>query len=844
MVDKTVEAFRADGAPIEGRNGRVSQSPAMRVSYDAQHNEFCAYVLDESETPFGLTLGNFKTYATCTAKGGVRGLWDADTDQIIFGAHQIAYRIDGHEPTIFPHQIHRSFTFVPYAQLSEFTLGEGLLMTEAFYVPHGTRHDRDVAFVVDLTVHNAGQEPRRVTAFPWALLIGQHYYGEPEKEVRAAVSGPHILVTNDETKAARWWGGSREPASVVVSLREQLLLHAMREGGLGETGQLGEVTPQLADVVSRRIFGAFEFHIDVAPGARESLRIVCAFDHRGSEYARRVFDQLLDDRRVLHDTQRFYATKLADARFMTPSPAISRGVVWAKANMLRVVKEYPLGWGATNSPPSDILVSRDTSWFVHGFDYFMPKFSRDALELFNRYVEASGQVVEYVRGVSGFSTSYELNVNDDSPLHLIAILHHYNATLDDEWAKSVLPIVIRVADYLLSQRDANGLIFCNAKGVDMYGITSWRNIIPSYTLDGAVTEINAESVFALEAAAMLCAVCGDLDHWNTYAAEARALREKMLEHLFNADTNAFVLNYDANQNYQDNFTADEIFPVLFGVAPPEPRQKILRRLLEADFITPVGLRTISTADGWYFPSHGFGLLGGVWPDLTLWFAVALARNGFTGEASRWLEAVYAAMEAGSVRNTVPGEFAEWFDGGSLTNRGMYLSPWTGAKYLWAVAETVCGLDGYRTSGRPFLSPIIPTGWRWVAGVRVHWGHRRCTYVIDTQRKKIFGDMLEVSAEEPYRCVYAGNDVSDEVTTSPIEVGAVAFEEEGGAVRAFLCNLDDAPRVVALEFRGSTVRHRVEAGGLLEVVLAGQPIDRETLAGPVDLPGGKLAAAPA
>ena len=174
----------------------------------------------------------------------------------------------------------------------------------------------------------------------------------------------------------------------------------------------------------------------------------------------------------------------------------------------------------------------------------------------------------------------------------------------------------------------------------------------------------------------------------------------MLAKLFNADTSAFVLNYDKDGNYQDNFTADEVFPVLFEVAEPLVRKAILRRLIEPDFTTPVGLRTISTADAWYFPSHGFGLLGGVWPDLTLWFAVALARNGAHREAAHWLEAIYESMEAGASRNTVPGQFGEWFDGGSLTNRGMYLSPWTGAKYLWAVAETVCGLDGYRTSGRP------------------------------------------------------------------------------------------------------------------------------------------------
>jgi glycogen debranching enzyme len=513
---------------------------------------------------------------------------------------------------------------------------------------------------------------------------------------------------------------------------------------------------------------------------------------------------------------------------MTPSPLVNRGVVWAKVNMLRVIKEYPQGWGSTNSPPSDILVSRDTSWFVHGYDYFLPQFSRDAIELFNRNVEPSGQVVEYVRGVSGFKTSYELNINDDTPLHIIAILHHYNSTLDDAWLREVYPLVRRITDYLLSQRDANGLIYCKAAGVDMFGITSWRNIIPYYTLDGAVTEINAEAYFALEAAAMIAAICEHGDDWGRWAGEATALRAAILAKLFNADTSAFVLNYDQDGNYQDNFTADEVFPVLFEVADEEARIAILKRLLEPDFVTTVGLRTISTADSWYFPSHGFGLLGGVWPDLTLWFAVALARNGATRHAVHFLEAIYASMEAGTARNTVPGQFGEWFDGGSLTNRGMYLSPWTGAKYLWAVAETVCGIDGYRTSGRLHLVPRVPPAWRWTAAARVHWGGRRHTYVMDLVGKRIIGDMPLASADEPYAVFFAGRDVSDEATVSPVDVAAIAFEDEAGGVRLFICNPFDRTRNVAIEFRGRMIRRRIEAGAMLELVVSGNPQLRDAL----------------
>jgi glycogen debranching enzyme len=794
-------------------------------------------VLGEAETPYGLLLGNFKAYAQSTAKGGVRGLWDADTDQIIFGTHQIAYRVaDGIAGTLFPHQITREFTFLPYAQISEFTLEDRLHVTEAFYVPHGPSFDRSVSFVVDITLYNPGTEAHEVLVFPWALLVGQRFYGEPEHEVQAHAEDGFICSKNLETGAARWWAGSREPAAVDVSLREQVVLENMRRGALLPKGKLsdaapnlGEVTPELAELVSRRIFGAFEYRIVVGPGARESLRLAVVFSKDGTERSKPVLQALLKDERALHDTQLYFADRLADARFMAPSPSISRGVVWAKANMLRIVKEYPQGWGSTNSPPSDILVSRDTSWFVHGYDYFWPQFSRDALEVFNKFVEPSGLMIEYVRGVSGYTTAYDLNINDDTPLHIIAMLHHYNATLDEEWVRRHLPLVIKITDYMLTQCDAQGLIFSRAKGVDMYGISSWRNIIPYYTLDGAVTEINSEGVFALEAAAMLCAVAGDNGHSVAYNAEAQKMREAMMKYLYNADTRAFVLNYDQDGNYQDNFTADEVFPVLFNVANPLERAEILHRLNEADFVTDVGLRTISTADSWYFPSYGFGLLGGVWPDLTLWFVVAMWRNGMIDDAVHFLNAIYDAMEGGSPRNTVPGEFGEWFDGGSLSNRGMYLSPWTGAKYLWAVAETVGGLDGYRTSGRPHLAPSRPKGWNWFAAARVHWGGELCTYVVDFKKSRIYGNMTALSAEEPFACIFAGRDVSDEVVTSPVEVGAVAFEDERGAVRIFAGNMLDASRPVLIEFRGHTSRLDLAAGELGEVQLMGKAQERRARA---------------
>ena len=63
-------------------------------------------------------------------------------------------------------------------------------------------------------------------------------------------------------------------------------------------------------------------------------------------------------------------------------------------------------------------------------------------------------------------------------------------------------------------------------------------------------------------------------------------------------------------------------------------------------------------------------------------------------------------------NTVPGQFSEWFDGESLANRGMRLSPWEPPRFLWAAVEGVCGL--VLTPGRPRVNPLMHADWSWVA----------------------------------------------------------------------------------------------------------------------------------
>jgi hypothetical protein len=79
-----------------------------------------------------------------------------------------------------------------------------------------------------------------------------------------------------------------------------------------------------------------------------------------------------------------------------------------------------------------------------------------------------------------------------------------------------------------------------------------------------------------------------------------------------------------------------------------------------------------------------------------------------------------------------------------------------------------------------------------------------------------------SADEPYVVYFAGRDVSDEVRTSPVEVGAVAFEDAQGAVRIYVCNDRERPRDVVLQFRDQIYRRRVEAARMIEIQI-GEPV---------------------
>ena len=118
-------------------------------------------------------------------------------------------------------------------------------------------------------------------------------------------------------------------------------------------------------------------------------------------------------------------------------------------------QEYEWGDGFSNNPPSDVVVGRDSYWYLSGSSYYSQPWSRLLLNLwFEKGLEPSGEFVEYMTASRRpiFTDDYGLNVNDNTPLLLIAAYRYYALSGDQEFLHRVYPLLLQSANFILSQR--------------------------------------------------------------------------------------------------------------------------------------------------------------------------------------------------------------------------------------------------------------------------------------------------------------------------------------------------------------------------------------------------------
>jgi len=710
------------------------------VSAVRQPGKLPSYHMPDDALEMGASLGNKHCWVNTRGNGSIQSIFSTDIGMAIANSVSLRYSGPGHR--LLPGLGQSSagpdadvqlsalpggqFEIHPAYQKHTFTLPGLLTIEETVFLPLTGDDDPAAAYLLVRVTNDAPAEaiggaeghasgvaatgPRRLRLHAFARLRGTL-----PADVQATYDprlGAFIARNASQPNAVRLFG-----VTAPVS-------HYETSHDFGRVYDLQHAANLRDDVTaSGDILAALQVDLALAPGQSIELAFLVAFSAQGEQAARAVYSAALDAPAALRATVDYLTRVVAVGEVLTPDPAINDGALWSKVNMLRVMATYPQGPAFTNEPGvSSNVVGRDVAWFVYGNDHFLPDFSRALLDTFARLQYPSGKLPEYYSALDGRVEDYKLNINDDTPLFILAVNHHWRSTGNRAWLEGIYPAVAKAALYILDQRDERGLVVCTTRGEEVWGICSWRNVIPQYTINGAVTEINAECAAALRATAHLAQNLGrPADEAKAFFDAAEALRVAMDAHLLNPANGLYYLNIDLDGNPHTDVTGDEVFPVIFRVCSDDVAFRIISRLNSPDFWTAAGLRTASVDDPLYDPFRFVGLIGGVWPGLTWWYAFAAARYHpeFMVAALRASFQHYAANPRKN--NTVPGQFSEWFDGESLVNRGMRLSPWEPPRFLWAAVEGVCGV--MLTTGNLSVRPLVPRTWDWVAlrGLPYHGG---------------------------------------------------------------------------------------------------------------------------
>ncbi|MHB1001405.1 MAG: MGH1-like glycoside hydrolase domain-containing protein [Armatimonadota bacterium] len=674
------------------------------------------YKVKEGDLVYGSSLGNAKGWATSKGTGAIENLYSIDTGKAVLGSLVVGYFVSHNDlshfgcprsPLIKDNNCDQmvmlsqdgpaEFHLHPAYQRKLFSTIGMIDVSETFFLPRSGMSDDAVEYLIT-RLTNRSEQPISITIIACLDLVGDTSL-DVEAKYDAHTGG--LIAWNQSNP--NW---IRAFCSIPSADRY------VATSDIEESYDPGESLSNETDEVGR-IVGSLQINIDLEPDETKEIAFTGIFSPDGYDDLTEIYDKYKNYNNAFNSTLDHYESILKISDVVTPDTIINQGGQWSKANMLRVLADYPFGGTAfTNDPGlSSNVVARDVCWYVYGCDYVTPLASCTLLNNLADLQQDSGKLIEYYNALNGETADYGLNINDNTPLFILAVAHHLNATGHRSCIDNLYPHIVKAAEYIISQKDERGLIYCTAVGTGVYGIAGWRNIIRNRNINGAVTEINSECFGALRAISEAASAIGTTDDYNRFAKAADDLRNAINTHLLNPKNGTYYLNIDTDGNKHTEVTADEIFPLLFGITDESTGRLISTRLSSPDFMTSAGLRTVPSQNPLYMPDKNVGLEGGVWPGVTWWYAIAASITDPSLMVNALKSSYRHYIEDPGLHNTVPGQFSEWFDGQSLSNRGMRLSPWEPPRYLWALLEGAVGINIGLSDLR--INPRIPLDWRWL-----------------------------------------------------------------------------------------------------------------------------------
>lgn len=689
-----------------------------RVTVSNDQGLYVYHVRDD-QLGQGSSLGNTRAWAQTKGNNDMLYLFSLEAGERLLGGMSTTYQLPFSDLSLgvhrdaggqSPHRVrdryartmplsHGEIHLHPAYQQRGFILGDGVDVLETFFVPR-TGNDDPAAACTSISLSNQRPHPISVT-----IVVAVDLRGCTPRDLEAAhdASDGAILAWNkSRPEWTRYFAADQAPDHFWATTDEEEAYNPVQP---------------LPDRIEQggELLGALQFDLTLLPKQWHTFTVFAGVSCQGRQGALNDLATIRGDEHLLKKTIEHMAGHLRSAVVEMPDDTLTQGIQWAKACMIRPLGYYFDGLSTTNNPgDSSHLVGRDVAWYTHGCDYVLPDVSCGMLKTFARRQRGDGLIAEHIDGLTGEPEFHDFNINDNTPLFVIAVAHHMEVTGHRQCLEELYPAARKACEVILSQRNEQGLVHCTADGYGVKGICGWRNVLDNDQISGVVTEINAECFAALKSMTDVAEALGRHDDARRYDSAADALREAINEHLSDERTGLYIRNIDLSGHRFTQATVDLVFPLMFGVADDAQRSAISARLFAPDFMTSGGLRALPEENPRYDPSTNVGLLGGVWPGATWWFSMGCVRNDPSITADSLRRSYEYLIRDPKTFNTVPGQFNEWSDGQTLTNRGMSLSPWGPPRYLWVAIEGLAGVQ--IRPDRVVIKPRLPAQWRWL---RVH-----------------------------------------------------------------------------------------------------------------------------
>jgi len=515
---------------------------------------------------------------------------------------------------------------------------------------------------------------------PTAAHFGSRRYKWGSLGLEAFNRDRHVAMDEvSDSGRARVIGTFPPPERFYMTIDKSRAAELMQDGNLPEktSGMSGHVL----------VLSIHEF--DLAPSGSKELLFASVYNRNGVEEALSALERLGEEKR----------TPAAERPSLDcSSQRVSAAFDWAAASIRSARFE------------ADIL---DRIEAIAGMEYI------DS-QAVGSMVEETGALV----GRDGFlkhSQKWSKPGVLESSLFISAVCRHLTLVGDRKATRRYHTLLKRMAKALVAMSN-DGVL-----RLDRELPQGWRRCVVTGYPAGEIPEVSLAAAGALRDVGAVSSLLGKSEGAAAYRERSELIAEGIIRRA-RGPSGFLRPEAEAGGNGRKGETIDMAIAAYRNPSLRSVASSAVHRLLEDDFGTPYGPRTVPTSDRTCFHStYGQGQLGGYWTRAALAAACLAYASALPGVGSMMVEKVARLVLEDALKlGGVPGEFPYWVDVEGDEVGGDGSDPVAASRFIQAVVEGELGFELAR--GAPALDPPALSTIGWILARDIQVGERVSVFV--------------------------------------------------------------------------------------------------------------------